>query len=128
MKKRLAKKIEKMRRKKIHEALEMVLEINTTHAREQSVTGNKHGKDGKVFIDTLMLPPCLVPSYRHRPMMNSHRAFFIYRRILNEQYRNQHRHLPDCQKADRQDNLYRPCPFQRDRQGDDGGQNQAYAP
>ena len=22
-------------------------------------------------------------------MMNSHRAFFIYRRILNEQYRNQ---------------------------------------
>ena len=41
MKKRLAKKIEKMRRKKIHEALEMVLEINTTHAREQSVTGNK---------------------------------------------------------------------------------------
>lgn len=41
MKKRLAKKIEKMRRKKIHEALEMVLEINTTHVREQSVTGNK---------------------------------------------------------------------------------------
>lgn len=48
--------------------------------------------------------------------------------ILNEQYRNQHRHLPDCQKADWQDHLYRPCPFQRDRQGDDGGQNQAYAP
>ena len=41
MKKRLAKKIEKMRRKKIHEALEMVLEINTTHAREQSVTGKQ---------------------------------------------------------------------------------------
>ena len=59
--------------------------------------------------------------------MNSHRAFFIYRRILNEQYRNQHRHLPDCQKADRQDNLYRACAFQPDRQGDDGGQNQAYA-
>ena len=88
----------------------------------------KRGKDGKVFIDTLMLPPCLVPSYRHRPMMNSHRAFFIYRRILNEQYRNQHRHLPDCQKADRQDNLYRPCPFQPDRKRDDGGQNQASAP
>ena len=87
----------------------------------------KRGKDGKGFIDTLMLPPCLVPSYRHRPMMNSHRAFFIYRRILNEQYRNQHRHLPDCQKADRQDNLYRACAFQPDRQGDDGGQNQAYA-
>ena len=82
----------------------------------------------KVFIDTLMLPPCLVPSYRHRSMMNSHRAFFIYRRILNEQYRNQHRHLPDCQKADRQDNLYRPCPFQPDRKRDDGGQNQASAP
>ena len=88
----------------------------------------KRGKDGKVFIDTLMLPPCLVPSYRHRPMMNSHRAFFIYRRILNEQYRNQHRHLPDCQKADRQDNLYRPCAFQPDRKRDDGGQNQASAP
>ena len=88
----------------------------------------KRGKDGKVFIDTLMLPPCLVPSYRHRPMMNSHRAFFIYRRILNEQYRNQHRHLPYCQKADWQDHLYRPCPFQRDRQRDDGGQNQASAP
>ncbi len=88
----------------------------------------KRGKDDKVFIDTLMLPPCLVPSYRHHPMMNSHRAFFIYRRTLNEQYRNQHRHLPYCQKADWQDHLYRPCPFQRDRQGDDGGQNQAYAP
>ena len=76
----------------------------------------------------VMLPPCLVPSYRHRPMMNSHRAFFIYRRILNEQYRNQHRYLPDCQKADRQNNLYRPCPFQPDRKRDDGGQNQASAP
>ena len=30
-------------------------------------------------------------------MMNRHRAFFIYRRILNEQYRSQHT-LPDCQK------------------------------
>ena len=27
-------------------------------------------------------------------MMNSHRAFFIYRRILNEQYRNQQYPLP----------------------------------
>ena len=83
---------------------------------------------GRKKIDTLMLPPCLVPSYRHRPMMNSHRAFFIYRRILNEQYRNQHRPLPDCQKADRKDNLYRPCAFQPDRKRDDGGQNQASAP
>ena len=41
MKKRLEKKIEKMRRKKIHEALEMVLEINTTHPRDQKATGNK---------------------------------------------------------------------------------------
>lgn len=88
----------------------------------------KRGKDGKVFIDTLMSPPCLVPSYRHHPMMNSHRAFFIYRRTLNEQYRNQHRHLPYCQKADRKDHLYRPCAFQPDRKRDDGGQNQAYAP
>ena len=41
MKKRLAKKIEKMRRKKVHEALEIVLEINTTQARAQSKTGCK---------------------------------------------------------------------------------------
>ena len=27
----------------------------------------KRGKDGKVFIDTLMLPPCLLPSYRSPP-------------------------------------------------------------
>ena len=32
-----------------------------------------------------------------------------------------------CEKADRQDNLYRACAFQPDRQGDDGGQNQASA-
>ena len=81
-----------------------------------------------VIDDTLMLPPCLVPSYRCRPMMNRHRAFFIYRRILNEQYRNQQYHLPDCLKADRQDHIYRPCAFQPDRQRDDGGQNQASAP
>ena len=36
--------------------------------------------------------------------------------------------LPDCQKADRQDHLYRPCAFQPDRKRDDGGQNQASAP
>ena len=41
MKKRLEKKVEKMRRKKVHEILEMVLEINTTHERRQAVTGNK---------------------------------------------------------------------------------------
>lgn len=41
MKKRLAKKIEKMRRKKIHKALEMVLEINTTQKRDQDITGRK---------------------------------------------------------------------------------------
>ena len=29
-----------------------------------------------LLLNTLMLPPCLVPSYRHRPMMNSHRALF----------------------------------------------------
>ena len=45
-----------------------------------------------------------------------------------KQYRNQHRPLPDCQKADRKDNLYRPCAFQPDRKRDDGGQNQASAP
>ena len=41
MKKRLEKKIERMRRKKIHEALEMVLEINTTQKRAQDITGRK---------------------------------------------------------------------------------------
>ena len=33
-----------------------------------------------------------------------------------------------CEKADRQDNLYRPCAFQPDRKRDNGGQNQASAP
>ena len=45
-----------------------------------------------------------------------------------ERTKRTHRHLPDWQKADRQDHLYRPCAFQPDRQGDDGGQNQASAP
>lgn len=41
MKKRLEKKVEKMRRKKVHEILEMVLEINTTHPRSFDRTGDK---------------------------------------------------------------------------------------
>lgn len=41
MKKRLEKKVEKMRRKKVHEILEMVLEINGTHSRRRELTGNK---------------------------------------------------------------------------------------
>ena len=41
MKKRLEKKIEKMRRKKVHEALEIALQINSTQARNQSATGRK---------------------------------------------------------------------------------------
>ena len=41
MKKRLEKKVEKMRRKKVHEALEMVLEINTAQKRDQDITGRK---------------------------------------------------------------------------------------
>ena len=45
-----------------------------------------------------------------------------------ERLENQHRHLPYCQKADRQDHLYRPCAFQPDRKRDNGGQNQASAP
>lgn len=39
MKKRLEKKVEKMRRKKVHEILEMVLEINTTYPRQREYTG-----------------------------------------------------------------------------------------
>lgn len=39
MKKRLEKKVEKMRRKKVHEILEMVLEINTTYPRQRKYTG-----------------------------------------------------------------------------------------
>lgn len=38
MKKRLKKKVEKMRRKKMHEILEMVLEINTTYPRQREYT------------------------------------------------------------------------------------------
>ena len=41
MKKRLEKKVEKIRRKKVHEILEMVLEINGTHSRQRVLTGNK---------------------------------------------------------------------------------------
>ena len=41
MKKRLEKKVEKMRRKKVHEILEMVLEINGTHRRRRELTGDK---------------------------------------------------------------------------------------
>lgn len=41
MKKRLEKKVEKMRRKKVHEILEMVLEINGTYSRQRALTGNK---------------------------------------------------------------------------------------
>lgn len=39
MKKRLEKKAEKMYRKKVHEILEMVLEINTTYPRQREYTG-----------------------------------------------------------------------------------------
>lgn len=41
MKKRLEKKAEKLRRKKIHEILDVVLDINTTHERLREVTGIK---------------------------------------------------------------------------------------
>ena len=41
MKKRLEKKVEKIRRKKVHEILEMVLEINGTYCRQRALTGNK---------------------------------------------------------------------------------------
>ena len=41
MKKRLEKKVEKMRRKKVHEILEMVLEINGTHRRGRELTDDK---------------------------------------------------------------------------------------
>lgn len=39
MKNRLKKKVEKMHRKKVHEILEMVLEINTTYPRQRKYTG-----------------------------------------------------------------------------------------
>lgn len=38
-KKRIEKKAEKLRRKKIHDVLEMVLEINTTYPRQREYTG-----------------------------------------------------------------------------------------
>lgn len=40
MKKRLEKKVEKMRRKKVHEILEMVLEINSTYPRQREYSGS----------------------------------------------------------------------------------------
>ena len=66
--------------------------------------------------------------------MTDHHTDYVINRdvlfvnIVTADYRNQHRPLPDCQKADRKDNLYRPCAFQPDRKRDDGGQNQASAP
>lgn len=41
MKKRLEKKVEKMRRKNVHEVLEMVLKINGTHPRRRELTDDK---------------------------------------------------------------------------------------
>lgn len=41
MKKRLEKKAEKLRRKKIHEILDIVLDINTTQERLREATGIK---------------------------------------------------------------------------------------
>ena len=38
-KKRIEKKAEKLRRKKIHDVLDMVLEINTTYPRQRKYTG-----------------------------------------------------------------------------------------
>ena len=50
----------------------------------------------------------------------------VEKRLAQEQHKLER--LPDCQKADRQDHLYRPCAFQPDRKRNDGGQNQASAP
>ena len=40
-KKRVEKKVEKLRRKKIHDVLDMILEINGTHSRSLEKTGDK---------------------------------------------------------------------------------------
>ena len=41
MNKRIVKKVEKRRRDKIHELLDLTLDINSTMPREQEKTGNK---------------------------------------------------------------------------------------
>lgn len=41
MKRRIEKKVEKRRRDKIHELLDLTLDINSTMPREQEKTGNK---------------------------------------------------------------------------------------
>lgn len=41
MKKRIEKKVEKRRRDKIHELLDLTLDINSTMPRKQEATGNK---------------------------------------------------------------------------------------
>ena len=58
MKKRLVKKIEKMRRKKVHEILEMVLEINGTNSRTRELSGEKptaffcfYGHTTEVYVE-----------------------------------------------------------------------------
>ena len=50
MKKRLEKKVEKIRRKKVHEILEMVLEINTTYPRQRKYTANSFLRVFRAYI------------------------------------------------------------------------------
>lgn len=57
MKKRIEKKMEKRRRDKIHELLDLTLDINSTMPREQAITGNQptvffwfHGHTGDLEI------------------------------------------------------------------------------
>lgn len=70
MKKRLEKKVEKMRRKKIHEILELVLEINTTEDRVREHTGSKptaffefYGNAG--LIDERVIPNGWSTTHEH---------------------------------------------------------------
>ena len=58
MKKRLEKKVEKIRRKKVHEILEMVLEINGTNSRTRELSGGKptaffyfYGNTTEVYVE-----------------------------------------------------------------------------
>lgn len=101
--KRLAKKIEKMRRKKIHEALEMVLEINTTQARKQSVTGNKPTAfftfNGHIdgCLDICVYPDGWCPDCHEYQIFNTNYIGYSTDRLL-EELANKKKELQDAGK------------------------------
>ncbi len=86
MKKRLEKKIEKMRRKNVHEILEMVLEINGTNSRNRGLAGDKP----TAFFDFFGHTASIVVSVHNNgwdfgSSADSHMEAYIDKRIEGEE-------------------------------------------